>query len=125
MDDGSYTQIRIEDGIVFLAYRSHLLLNLKVAQKVVADRLIYQKNKAYPVFCDVSGILQSDIEALDYLASEGALLIEELVIFSKNPSTLLLSKFFVETHKLPMPTAVFENKFQALNFLRNSQRRNR
>lgn len=125
MEDSSYTRITIKSDILFLEYRPDLLLNLKVAHKVVANRLIHQKNKAYPVLCDASGILQSDIEALDYLASEGTMFVEELAIFSDNPRSFLISKFFVETHKLEIPTAVFENKFQALNFLRDSKRRNK
>ncbi len=123
MYDSCYTQISIEDDILYLIYRPNLILNIKVAKKVVTDRLVCQKNKAYSVLCDTSGIIRADVEALDYLASEGTIFIEELAIFCKNPRAFLLSKFYVETHKQKIPTAVFENKFQALNFLKRSKRR--
>ena len=121
----SCTRIRIEDDILFLEYRARLTLNIKVAKKVVAERLIYQKNRRFPVFCDSSGIISADVEALDYFASEGTIFIEGLAIFSENPRAFLLSKFYVETHKQEIPTAVFENRFQALNFLNRYKRKNK
>lgn len=125
MFENRYARIWIKDNILFLEYKPNLILNLKEAKRVVSDRMGLQKNKAFPVLCDPSGILKSNIETLEYLSREGSLLIKALAFLTKNPRSFLLSKFYVETHKQEIPTAVFENKFQALNFLKKKQKKNK
>lgn len=119
MFENRYARIWIKDRILFIEYRPNLVLNLKEAKRVVSDRLGLQKNKAFPVLCDPSGILKTNIETLEYLSREGSLLIKALAFLTKNPRSLLLTKFYMETHRHEIPTAVFKNKFQALHFLQS------
>ena len=117
MYEDEYARIWIENDILFLAYKDGIDLTQIVAQEVVNNRITYQQSREYAVFCDTSGIIEADFEALTYLALEGLLLIKAIAFYSKFPPNILLTKFFLETLRENIPAEIFESKNQAINFL--------
>ncbi|MBZ9629792.1 STAS/SEC14 domain-containing protein [Salegentibacter sp. LM13S] len=117
MYEDEYARIWIENDILFLEYQHGLELTQKVARVVVNSRITYQQNREYAIFCDTSGIIEADFEALTYLALEGLLLIKAIAFYPKFPPNILLTKFFLETLQENIPADIFETKNQAINFL--------
>lgn len=107
----------IEEGILFFEYKPNTILDLKTAKKVVADRLELQENKAYPIFCDIRGIVALDKPARDYLAKEGSLLAKAVSTLALEPVSSGIVEFYIQTSKPRVPTKIFTNKFLALKFL--------
>ncbi|MDT0644522.1 STAS/SEC14 domain-containing protein [Zunongwangia sp. F363] len=118
MFEGEYANISIEDNILFLEYSPRLVLTYHVAKEVLSNRLAFQQNKAYPVFCNTSGIISAETNALDYLSHEGTLLIMAIAFYVNAPLNNLLTEFFLETHSRKIPAGIFKYRNQALKFLR-------
>ncbi|GHA32865.1 hypothetical protein GCM10007103_12890 [Salinimicrobium marinum] len=119
MFEGEYAKLWIEDTILFIEYRSHLVLTKQTAMEVLRSRLAFQRNQEYAVFCDPSGIVSADTDALDYLSREGTLLIKAVAFYTPSPLNILLTEFFLETHRRRLPAGIFKHKIQALKFLKS------
>lgn len=119
MFEDEYAKIWIEDTILYIEYSPHLVLTKQIAMEVLRRRLIFQKNIEYAVFCDPSGIVSAETEALDFLSREGNLLIKAIAFYTPSPLTNLLTEFFLETHRRKVPARIFRHKIQALKFLKS------
>ncbi len=119
MFEGEYVRIWIKDSILFVEYRPHLVLTKQIAMEILSTRLAFQKNREYAVFCDPSGIVSAETEALDYLSREGTLFIKAIAFYTPSPLDHLLTEFFLETHRRKIPTRIFGYKIQALKFLKS------
>lgn len=117
MFEGEHVSIWIERNILFLKYRDSLVLTPKVAQEIVRSRLIIQHNQEYAVLCDTSGIFCAHLEALNYLSQDGLQLIKVVAYYADSPLNVLLTQFFLETHRKNIPAEIFNHKHQAINFL--------
>ena len=120
--EGKYVRIWREDTILFVEYRPELVLTKPIAMEVLRNRLSFQKDQEYVIYCDSSGIIGADTEALDYLSRQGTLLIKAIAFYTTNPLDNLLTEFYLKTHKRMVPTKVFRHKFQALKFLKSYNR---
>jgi len=117
--ENEFAKFCIGDGILFFVYEPNINIDLKAAEKIVSDRLKLQNEKAYPVFCDTRGIRDVNKEARDYLAKEGstsAIAVAFLVDFQVNKA---IAQFYVKTNKPLVPTEVFTNKDEAMDFLKS------
>lgn len=117
MYEGKYTRIWTENNILFLEYRPNLILDLNSVQHVLAERLVFQQNKEYAVFCDPTGIISADNNAMDFLSQEGCLLIKAIAFYVQSPLPVLLTEYYIKTHIQKVPAEIFKNKFQAINYL--------
>jgi len=117
--ENEFAKFWIDDGIVFLVYKPHIIVNLKAAEKIVADRIKLQEEKAYPVFCDTRGIKDVNKEARDYLAKEGSTLAIAVGFLVDFPVNEAIAQFYVKTNKPLIPTEVFTNKDEAIDFLKS------
>ena len=117
--------IRIEDGIMHFVYKPHTILNLKNATTAVNQRLAIQKDKAYPIFCDVRGLVSSDKEGRDYLAKEGSVLVRAVGILASDPLTNQIIYFYLNNSKPRIPTRIFSQRFAALSFLEKFRDKNK
>lgn len=116
--ENSFAEFWMDQGILFCIYKSMDSLTEEAAKQTVADRLKVQRETPYPVFCDIQNIKKSDIHARHYLAVEGAIL-TKAVAFLVNPSpTRDLVDFYLYTRKPKVPTEVFEDKTNAIEFLK-------
>lgn len=109
--------IHIENGIMHFVYKPNTILNLKNATAAVNQRLAIQKDRAYPIFCDVRGLVSSDKEGRDYLAKQGSVLVTAVGILANDPLTNRIISFYLNNSKPRIPTKVFSQRFAALSFL--------
>ncbi|MFI8378865.1 hypothetical protein [Leeuwenhoekiella sp. NPDC079379] len=93
------------------------MLTLQAAQKVVYDRLCLQGDRAYLVYCDVRNILDTDKEARDYLAREGAALTRAVAFRISGPVSESMLNFYLQRTNPHTPTQLFFKKKPALMFL--------
>lgn len=115
--ENRYAKFWIADGILFFKYREGLYIDLSVAKRVVADRLSFQNEVMLPVLCDSRGIVFTDKAARDYLASSGSLMAKAVALLVKENASLTLSTFYLKINKPSVPTQIFTEKEQALEFL--------
>jgi hypothetical protein len=118
MLEGDYIKMWIEYHILFLEYRDGLVLDQEIAREILNSRLVFQQDREYPVFCDTSGILSAEPEALEILAAEGVLLIRAIAFYTKSPLDNLLTEYFIKTYRKHIPAEVFNHKHQAIQFLK-------
>ena len=113
-----YAEMHIEEGILFFTYRNITEFNLEVAQHIVAERLKLQREKSYPILCDITRFNMPDREARRYLAVEGSAL-TKAVAYLKNPSgSNHLTSFFIVVDQPVVPVALFTAYEEALTYLR-------
>jgi hypothetical protein len=77
-----------------------------------------QKGVAYAVFCDMRGIKDSDKPARDYLAKEGSALVKAVAVFTDSPVTRIMANFYLTISRPTVPTKMFTDKNNALEFLK-------
>ncbi len=121
MDDyfeNEFALFWISGNILFFEYKPGVVINLVVAQRIVTDRMQMQKEKAYPVLCDVRGIADSDKAARDYLAHHGSVLTKAVSILAHETVSLTMISFYLKICKPQVPTEVFSDRAKALEFLR-------
>lgn len=119
-NENEFAVFWIEEEILFFEYKSNIIIDLAAAQQIVADRLRIQNGKAYPILCDIRGIIDSDKAARDYLAQHGSVLTKAVgIIFTDQKSlSLLMITFYLRVNKPQVPTKVFTDKTTALEFLK-------
>jgi hypothetical protein len=115
--ENEYAQFWIANGILFFEYKPNTILNLEVAQRVVADRIHFQNEKSYPVLCDVRGIVNTDKSGRDYLAQSGSVLTKAVALIVHQQVSLTISNFYLRISKPSVPTQLFNNKEDALAYL--------
>lgn len=115
--ENPYATFWIAEGILFFIYKPHVVINLQVAQQVVADRVRFQNEKAFPVLCDIRGIIGTEKAGRDYLAQYGSALTKAVAIWAHQKVLNTISNFYLSISKLSTPTKLFTNKMEALNYL--------
>lgn len=107
----------IQNDILYFEYKPNVVINLKAAQLVVADRILVQNEKAYPVLCDIRGIMDSDKAARDYLARSGSVLTKAVSLIGNDTVLLSIMSFYITINKPRVPTKFFTEELAALAFL--------
>jgi len=121
MDDyfeNEFALFWISENILFFEYKQDVVINLASAQRIVADRIQMQNEKAYPVLCDIRGIADSDKAARDYLAQHGSVLTKAVSILAHQTVSIVMISFYLKVSKPQVPTKVFRDKPAALEFLK-------
>jgi hypothetical protein len=110
----------INDKILFFDYKPNVVIDLLSAQQIVADRIAIQEGKAYPILCDIRGIIDSDKAARNYLAQHGSILTKAVGIVAADQKSLsfLMISFYMKISRPQIPTKVFTNRSAALEFLK-------
>lgn len=116
--ENEFAQFWIADGILFFEYKPNTILDLKAAQQIVADRIRFQNEKAYPVMCDVRGIVNTDKSGRDYLAQSGSVLTKAVALIVHQKVSITISNFYLRISKPTVPTQLFNNKENALDYLK-------
>jgi hypothetical protein len=115
--ENDHAQFWIIDGILFFKYKPKTFIDLKVAQLVVTDRIHFQREKAYPVLCDIRGVVGTDKAGRDYLAQSGSLLTRAVGLVAQEKVLLTISTFYLQVSKPAVPTQIFTTEAAALNYL--------
>lgn len=115
--ENEFAEFWIENGIMFFIYKRGVKVNQRVAERVVSDRIKLQNGVAYPVFCDMTGIKDSDKAGRDYLAKEGSALVTAVAALIDSPVTKIMLNFYLNINRPITPTRMFTVKSEALAFL--------
>ena len=115
--ENSFAQFWISDGILFFEYKSHIAIDLRAAQLIVADRIRFQNGVSYPIFCDARGILEMDKPARDFLAQSGSILAKAVGLLVHQQVSSSMSSFYLRVNKPRVPTKSFTDKASVLSFL--------
>ncbi|MFD2939196.1 DUF7793 family protein [Flavobacterium notoginsengisoli] len=109
----------IEDGILFFEYKPRTAIDLEVAMRVVADRIAFQNERHFPVFCDTRGIASIDKAARDYLAKSGSMLAKAVALIGSENVSITMSTFYLEISRPSVPTRIFTIREEALDYLKS------
>lgn len=114
-----FAKFWIKDQILFFEYKKGVVIDLAAAQCVVADRIQFQNEVSYPIFCDIRGILHIDKAARDYLAHSGSVLTKAVSFLAHQKVLRAITTFYVTISKPAVPSQLFDDKKEALEFLSN------
>lgn len=115
--ENRYAEFWLNDGILQFIYKSGISIDFEAAQTIVADRIKFQKEREYPIFCDTRGIHHIEKEARDFLAIEGSLLAIAVAFLVNSNLSNVIAEFYLIANKPTIPTKVFSEKYEALKFL--------
>jgi hypothetical protein len=116
--ENEYTQMWIEDEILYLVYKPNLITTINVAKKIVEDRLKISNGLSRPIFLDARNLVSVDRASMKYYktkesmqhASAGAFLIN-------HPIARFIGNIFLNIDKPPIPAKIFTDKAKALQWL--------
>jgi hypothetical protein len=115
--ENKFAQFWVHNGILFFQYKPNVVIDLTAAQLVVADRILVQNERAYPILCDIRGIVAIDKAARDYLAKSGSVLTKAVSLLGSHTISLALTSFYIRINKPRVPTQIFTDELAALAFL--------
>jgi hypothetical protein len=115
--ENKFAHFWIENEILFFIYKPNVVIDLIAAKLVVADRIMIQNEKAYPVLCDIRGVIDSDKAARDYLAKSGSVLTKAVSLLGNDTISLAITSFYLRINKPRVPTKIFTEELSALIFL--------
>jgi hypothetical protein len=117
--ENDYAEYWIENGVMCYSYKPHIKkVTLDIARQMVKDRLKLSAGKTYPLFANLSNMVDVDKDARKYF-SEGDALKHMSVgaILVSNPAAKYLANIFLRFDKPPLPAKCFTQKQQAFNWL--------
>ena len=115
--ENNYAQFWIIDGILFFKYKPRTFIDLKVAQLVVTDRIHFQRERTFPILCDIRGVIGTDKAGRDFLAQSGSVLTRAVGLIAQQKVLLTISTFYLQVSKPSVPTQIFTTEAAALNYL--------
>ncbi|HKO76838.1 MAG TPA: hypothetical protein VJU52_06450 [Flavobacterium sp.] len=116
--ENDFARFWTTDGILFFEYKPNTIIDLKVAQCVVTDRIHFQNERSYPILCDIRGIVATEKAGRDYLAQSGSILTQAVGLIVHEKVLLTISTFYVEISKPSVPTQIFTKEEDALVYLK-------
>lgn len=119
-----YVKFWVEDGILYFVYNPSTLINLKIAEKIVQQRIAFQNDISYPILCDLRNLKAADKAARDFLAIEGTYLATAVALLIDKNYSERLSAQFIKTSTPPVPVQKFFNIKDAVVFLSKYKKRN-
>lgn len=115
--ENDYATFWIEAGILYFVYKPNATINLDAAKQIVNDRINFQQQVDYPIFCDIRGIKSIDKAARDFLAKDGSSYTKGVAVIVDTPMTKIISNFYLGLNKPLAPTKMFTEQQEALNYL--------
>ena len=115
--ENEYAEYGIDNGIVRFIYKQNIAIQLAGAMEIVSDRLKLQKGRAYPILCDIRGIIDINKDARRFLANEGSSLTIAVAFISDNPLSQILTDLYMLANMPPIPTKVVSSELEGLQFL--------
>jgi len=115
--ENEYANFWIETGIVFFVYKPNTTIDLAAAKQIVNDRIKFQNQIDYPIYCDIRGMKSADKSARDFLAKEGSSFTKGVAVIVDSPMTKIIGNFYLGLNKPTAPTKMFTEKPEALQYL--------
>lgn len=117
--ENDFAKFWIDNGILYYVYKPYPIINLDLAKQIVADRLKLQGGIIYPMFCDTRGIINSEQDARDYLATRGSILCTAIAFLVESVYNLEMVNFYIKTSKPCIPAHIFTKRQEALDYLKD------
>jgi hypothetical protein len=120
MEGVGFTNLRIEDGILYGEYPEGIDVDLDAAKALVRTRLEFIGDKDYPSLIDTTGVRSVTKEARDYFNEpEASAGFKAAAILSRSAFSTFLSNFFIKISliKSPVPIKLFTTEEEALEWL--------
>src|SRR5687767_2082585 len=111
--ENEYAKFWIEAGIVFFVYKPNTSIDLAAAKKIVNDRINFQQQVDYPIFCDIRSMKNADKAARDFLAKEGSSYTKGVAVMVDSPMTKIIGNFYLGLNKPTSPTKMFTEREDA------------
>lgn len=116
--DNAYTELRIEDDIMYSIFKPNLAINLEIAKSLVHERLKLSNGEDQLILFDISNLVSVDLEAIQYLSTEEAIKnITAGAIYTTSPISKFAGKLFIDMNRPKPPAKLFGNKADALAWL--------
>ena len=109
--ENEYAEYGIDNGIVRFTYKQNIAIQLAGAMEIVSDRLKLQKGRAYPILCDIRGIIDINKDA------RRSSLTIAVAFISDNPLSQILTDLYMLANMPPIPTKIVSNELEGLQFL--------
>jgi hypothetical protein len=116
----------LDNEVLFLEHYGEILkgyykvetIDLESATLAVESRLEFQKGVLYKILCDASSLKNITPEARKYLSSpishKG---VKAAAFIIKSPIGAVLGNFYLKFGGFPVPTKLFRNEQQAMDWL--------
>lgn len=116
--DTDYAQMWFEDGLIYVVFKSNLIINLDIARNMVTERLKINNQIARPMLVDVSGIISIDTPSRKFFASETATqYVKAGAIVVKGLIPQFVTQVFMKIDKPKVPSRIFTNADKAAVWL--------
>ena len=108
----------LEDGIIHLLYKKDCIISLDAAKEIIRIRLEYQNGMIYKCIIFFSLIKTITPEARQCFAKEGSAGLSKAALIINSPFTTMMGNLFININKPLVPTKLFSNKEQGMQWLR-------
>ncbi len=116
--DTPFAHLRIKDNILIVSYRTNLIINLDVAQKIVLQRKAFTRGQKMAAIIFGQGVKSIDKAAREFLASsKGTEGVSATAIIVNSPFSKLLGNFFLMVNKTTIPVKLFSKISSAEKWL--------
>ena len=116
--ENEYASFWIEAGIVYFVYKPNSVVSLEAARKIVEDRVWFQKQQDFPIYCDIRGMKSADKEARNYLAKEGSSYARAVAVVVDSPMSKIIGNIYLGLNKPITPSRLFTDQKDAIEYLK-------
>jgi hypothetical protein len=116
--ENEYASFWIEAGIVYFVYKPNSVVSLEAARKIVEDRVRFQKQQDFPIYCDIRGMKSADKEARNYLAKEGSSYARAVAVVVDSPMSKIIGNIYLGLNKPITPSRLFTDQKDAIEYLK-------
>ena len=118
MIDNEYNKIWIKNGIMFAEYKPNTHVTLEMAKRQVNDRLELANGKAYPICGSIVNLKKVSNDAREFLGTDAAMSgVICFAIVTSNPLQKMFGNFYLNFRKSKIPTRLFSNQDEALQWI--------
>jgi hypothetical protein len=116
--ENDFASFWIEGGIVYFVYKPNSVVSLEAARKIVDDRIKFQKQKDFPIYCDIRGMKSADKDARNYLAKEGSSYARAVAVVVDSPMSKIIGNIYLGLNKPITPSRLFTDEKDAVEYLK-------
>lgn len=122
--NNGHFKISIDNDILYLKFKKGAHIDLPVAIRIVTERLIAQRGKAYLIYCDISELHSITLPARNYMSKEGSVLKKALAVLAPTQLSRVLALFYLTISPPKFPVEIFQDEESAIEFLKGINNKN-
>ena len=116
--ENDYVSFWMEDGVLVGMYKKDVIIGLEAAKETVALRKKFTGGIPYPALAYIKHVKVISKEARTYLADEGSDELTKGALVTDSGFSRILGNMFLALDKPKMPTRMFTNKEEAIQWLK-------